>query len=94
MGDVVFLTDDVFLHKPGKVLAIIDKINKNNKGKPLGATRNKIATRPGIKAWLARWAGDADMTLAVPGAAAVDYPPLVLQPEVVQALGGARPGAG
>lgn len=53
MGDVVFLTDDVFLHKPGKVLAIIDKINKNNKGKPLGATRNKIATRPGIKAWLA-----------------------------------------
>ena len=53
MGDVVFLTDDVFLHKPGKVLAIIDKINKSNKAKPLGATRNKIATRPGIKAWLA-----------------------------------------
>jgi len=53
MGDVVFLTDDVFLHKPGKVLAIIDKIKQGNKVKPLGATRNKIATRPGIKAWLA-----------------------------------------
>jgi hypothetical protein len=53
MGDVVFLTDDVFLHKPGKVLAIIDKINKGNKLKPPGAIRNKIATRPGIKAWLA-----------------------------------------
>lgn len=53
MGDVVFLTDDVFLHKPGKVLAIIDKINKGNKLKPAGAIRNKIATRPGIKAWIA-----------------------------------------
>ncbi|GAB7327234.1 hypothetical protein MBLNU13_g11132t2 [Cladosporium sp. NU13] len=53
MGDVVFLTDDVFLHKPGKVLAIIDKINKGNRLKPPGAIRNKIATRPGIKAWLA-----------------------------------------
>ena len=53
MGDVVFLTDDVFLHKPGKVLAIIEKINNVNKNKPLGATRNKIATRPAIKSWLA-----------------------------------------
>jgi hypothetical protein len=53
MGDVVFLTDDVFLNKPGKVLAVIDKINNSNINKPLGATRNKIATRPGIKAWLA-----------------------------------------
>lgn len=53
MGDVVFLADDVFLHKPGKVLAIIDKVKQSNKVKPLGATRNKIATRPGIKAWLA-----------------------------------------
>ena len=53
MGDVIFLTDDVFLHKPGKVLSIIEKVNKSNKGKHLGATRHKIATRPGIKAWLA-----------------------------------------
>jgi hypothetical protein len=53
MGDVIFLTDDVFLNKPGKVLAIIDKINSSNINKPPGATRNKIATRPGIKAWLA-----------------------------------------
>ena len=61
---------------------------------PPGAASRALVLDGGIKAWLARWAGDADMTLAVPGAAAVDYPPLVLEPEVVKALGGARPGAG
>jgi hypothetical protein len=53
MGDVIFLTDEVFIHKPGKVLAIIEKVNNVNRNKPLGATRNKIATRPGIRLWLA-----------------------------------------
>jgi hypothetical protein len=52
MGDVVFLTDDLFINAPGKVLAIIERVNKSNTGKPDGATRNKIATRPGIKPWL------------------------------------------
>jgi hypothetical protein len=52
MGDVVFLTDDLFINAPDKVLSIIDRVNKSNAGKPDGATRNKIATRPGIKPWI------------------------------------------
>jgi hypothetical protein len=52
MGDVVFITDDVFLHAPGKALAIIERISKDNAGKPRGATRNQVATRPGIRRWL------------------------------------------
>lgn len=51
-GNVIFLTDDVFLHHPREALLIIESVNKSNAGKPLGATRNKIATRPGIKSWL------------------------------------------
>lgn len=53
MGDVVFVTDDVFIHTPEKVLRIIDEVNKTNKNKPPGATRNKIVTRPGVRLWLA-----------------------------------------
>lgn len=51
-GGVIFLTDDVFLHHPREALLIIESVNKSNAGKPLGASRNKIATRPGIKSWL------------------------------------------
>lgn len=52
MGDVVFITDEVFLKTPWKVLSIIERFNKDNAHKPYGATRNKIATRPGIRRWL------------------------------------------
>jgi hypothetical protein len=52
MGDVVFVTDEVFLETPEKVLRIIDEINKQNKLKPAGASRHKIAARPGIRKWL------------------------------------------
>jgi hypothetical protein len=54
MGDVVFVTDEVFIETPEKVLRIIDEINKQNKLKPAGASRHKIAARPGIRTWLMR----------------------------------------
>lgn len=55
MGDVVFITDDVFTNAPGKVLRIIDEVKKQNMGKPPGASRTKIATRPGVRAWFTKF---------------------------------------
>ena len=52
MGDVVFVTDEVFINTPEKVLRIIDEVNRQNKLKPPGAARHKIAARPGIRTWL------------------------------------------
>jgi hypothetical protein len=52
MGDVVFVTDEVFINTPEKVLRIIDEVNRQNRGKPPGAPRAKIAARPGVKMWL------------------------------------------
>jgi len=52
MGDVVYVTDDVFKKAPEKVLRIIDEVNRRNDSKPPGASRHKIAARPGVKMWL------------------------------------------
>lgn len=52
MGDVTFLSDDVFIHHPREALLIIESVSKGNAGKERGASRHKIAARPGIKAWL------------------------------------------
>jgi hypothetical protein len=52
MGDVVYVTDQVFIKTPEKVLRIIDEVNRSNKLKPPGASRHKIAARPGVLTWL------------------------------------------
>ena len=54
MGDVVFVTDDVFVETPEKVLRIINEVNRQNRGKPPGASRTKIAARPGVRQWFMR----------------------------------------
>jgi hypothetical protein len=55
MGDAVFVTDELFINTPEKVLRIIDEVNRQNKGKPPGAPRAKIAARPGVKMWLMKF---------------------------------------
>jgi hypothetical protein len=55
MGDVVFVTDEVFINTPEKVLRIIDEVNRQNLSKPPGASRNKIAARPGVRTWLMKF---------------------------------------
>lgn len=51
-GDVVFITDEVFLDYPQKALQVIEAIKEMNKSKPIGALRCKVAARPGVRTWL------------------------------------------
>lgn len=52
MGDVVFITDDVFLDYPEKAIQVVHNINTMNHNKPPGALRCKVAARPGVRTWL------------------------------------------
>ncbi|KAM0713682.1 hypothetical protein Q7P37_010644 [Cladosporium fusiforme] len=58
MGDVVFITDDVFLDYPEKAFQVIQNIKNMNYKKPSGAVRCKVAARPGAIPWLMNLAID------------------------------------
>ncbi|KAI7510081.1 hypothetical protein KC347_g4642 [Hortaea werneckii] len=55
-GKVIFITDDVFYYNPDKAAEIIEQFVRDNAGKPVGGQHDRIAARPGIKAWLANLA--------------------------------------
>ncbi|KAI0041387.1 Rhodanese-like protein [Auriscalpium vulgare] len=52
---------------------------------PADARSESLILEGGIKAWLEKFAGDAEMTTAAPNAGA-DYAPLTLEPAVTEAL--------
>ncbi|KAK0254194.1 hypothetical protein B0A54_04328 [Friedmanniomyces endolithicus] len=52
IGKVAFITDDVFVNHPEQASQIIQLFLDNNKAKPPGGEIDKIAARPGVKAWL------------------------------------------
>ncbi|KXT12419.1 hypothetical protein AC579_10275 [Pseudocercospora musae] len=51
-GTVIFITDDVLVYRPEKATEIINAYNNAHKRKPEGGEFSKIATRPGLKAFL------------------------------------------
>lgn len=51
-GGVTFITDDVLVYDPEKATEIIKAYLKTNAAKPAGGEHDKIAARPGVKAWL------------------------------------------
>ncbi|EME48149.1 hypothetical protein DOTSEDRAFT_21857 [Dothistroma septosporum NZE10] len=51
-GNVAFITDNVFVHRPEKATDVIKAFLEANRHKPEGGENNRIATRPGVKAWL------------------------------------------
>ncbi|KAI7273490.1 hypothetical protein KC345_g6991 [Hortaea werneckii] len=55
-GKVIFITDDVFCYKPDKAAEIVEQFVRDNAAKPVGGQHDRIAARPGIKAWLAKLA--------------------------------------
>lgn len=55
-GKVIFITDDVFCYNPDKAAEIIEQFVRDNAAKPVGGQHDRIAARPGIKAWLAKLA--------------------------------------
>ncbi|KAI7473946.1 hypothetical protein KC351_g10819 [Hortaea werneckii] len=55
-GKVIFITDDVFYYYPDKAAEIIEQFVRDNAAKPVGGQHDRIAARPGIKAWLAKLA--------------------------------------
>ncbi|KAI7028427.1 hypothetical protein KC366_g11148 [Hortaea werneckii] len=55
-GKVIFVTDDVFYYNPVKAAEIIEQFVRDNAAKPVGGQHDRIAARPGIKAWLANLA--------------------------------------
>ncbi|KAI7506266.1 hypothetical protein KC367_g269 [Hortaea werneckii] len=55
-GKVIFITDDVFYYNPVKAAEIIEQFVRDNAAKPVGGQHDRIAARPGIKAWLANLA--------------------------------------
>ena len=66
MGDVVFVTDEVFTETPERALRIIDAVNKQNVGKPVGAPRTKIAARPGLRQWFMKFVVDHERSAEDP----------------------------
>lgn len=52
--NMTLITDDVFAHYPAKALRIVKAFKSRNDRKPLGATRDRIWTRPDLDSFLFR----------------------------------------
>ena len=51
-GGATFITDDMFVHQPHEVTALLDRFQRDTKDKPVGGEFHKFFTRPGIDDWL------------------------------------------
>ncbi|KXT05919.1 hypothetical protein AC578_378 [Pseudocercospora eumusae] len=51
-GTVLFITDDILVYRPERATEIINTYNNAHKRKPEGGEFSRIATRPGLKAFL------------------------------------------
>lgn len=60
-GEVVLITDDVFVDQPERAISIIERVEKAERAKPAGARNSKIATRPGVKEWLWQLASERSL---------------------------------
>jgi hypothetical protein len=55
-GHTIFLTDEVLMQEPDKVIEVVEHIQDKNKSKPLGFETRRIFGRPGLTDWLLKLA--------------------------------------